>query len=515
MGKYRQQKDNIMDMQHKQTDDSLGLEKNIELKVVKPASILGRIFRIGMLVVMPIGLLAGGLAYKTILDASTPQIIPEKAIEKSTTVEVFEAVFADIRPTIEIYGQTVAGKQLNLRTNVSGEVVQVSANFKSGALVNAGELLFSIDPFTYEGALLTAKSRYDDTLTNIEELKLRSKSENIGLDTARDQLVAAEKDHVRGINLRQQGTITSKALDDKALVVTQRKQSVDLAENNLQAQVSQMKRLETSLKTIQYSIDKAQRDLDNTKIFAPFDAYVQNASLQIGQLASTNEQIAALIDRSKMDIVFTLSDSLYGRILAQDGTLIGRQVKLIWQAGSTVEQFTATIDRVAAQITASSGGIELFAQINDLENVATLRVGSFMTVQIPDRLFKNVLKVPEHVIYDGDTLYILEKSAVEIENEETENISTETLFETRLKAEKIKTVGYDGKFVLVTNLAADGLKASDVILKTKLSTAGDGVLVLTRTEAEAQRVERLKKSAEAKLEKDAEKADEAIAKAGE
>lgn len=493
-------------------DNELSLERNIQLKVVKPASMIGRIFRIFLLIILPFGLLIGAVVYKSILDANQPKIVAEKVTEKFATVDILSAQFTDVRPTVTVYGQTIAGKQLNLRTNVGGEVVQISDNFKSGALVNKDELLFSIDPFTYEGALLSAENNYADTLSNIEELKLRAKSEQTNLGTAKEQLAAAEKDYDRGVTLRAQGTITSKALDDKSLVVSQRKQAVDLSENNMRAQINQMKRYETALKNIQYSIDKAKRDVAHTKVYASFDAYVQNASLQIGQLAGTNEQVAILIDRDKMDIVFTLSDSLYGRILAQDGTLIGRKVNLIWQAGSTTRNFTATIDRVAAQITAASGGIELFAHIDNLENIATLRVGSFMTVEIPDRLFENVLRLPEHVVYDGDTIYLLENMAVKIDPEAVDAVddTAEPKFETRLQPVKVITVGYDGKFALLVN--ADELsmvKTGDVILQTKLSTAGEGVLVLTRDLAEKQRLERLAKATEDKAQAELDEAETA------
>lgn len=484
------------DADARQLSEELSLETNIKLPETKPSSVFGRIVRIFFVIFMPFALLAGGVGTMIYLNASKAKIEPEKIVEKSATVEVLSAKFVDIRPIVEVYGQTVAGKQLDLRANVGGEVVQISPNFKSGALVDEGELLFGVDPFNYQGALLSAQNNYADTLTNIEELKLSSKSEQINLGTANEQLVSAQKDYTRGVTLRQQGTITSKALDDKLLVVTQRKQTVELSENTIQAQLSQMKRYETGLKNIQWSIDKAQRDLDHTKVYATFDSYVQNGSLQIGQLVSTNEQVATLIDREKMDIVFTLSDSLYGRILAQDGTLIGREVKLTWQAGSTTQEFSATIDRVAAQITASSGGIELFARINNLHDIATLRVGSFMTVQIPDRMFKNVLRVPEHIIYEGDILYLLEKVQVKADEDVDVKIATTPKFETRLKPVKIETLGYDGKFVLVVNQADNNqIKDGDLILETKLSTAGDGVLVLSRELAEKQRLERQEKLA--------------------
>ena len=504
----------------KQLSDELSLETNIELPEIRSASVLGRIVRIFFIIFMPFALLAGGVGTMIYLNASKVKVEPEKIVEKSATVEVLNAKFADVRPIVEVYGQTVAGKQLNLRANVGGEVVQISPHFKSGALVDKGELLFSIDPFNYEGALLSAQNNYADTLTNIDELKLRSKSEQIGLGTAKEQLVLTQKDYERGVTLRKQGTITSKALDDKLLTVTQRKQAVELSENTIQAQLSQMKRLETGLKNIQYSIDKAQRDLDNTEIYATFDAYVQNANMQIGQLVGANEQVATLIDRSQMDIVFTLSDSLYGRILAQDGTLIGRDVNLIWQAGSTTQEFSATIDRVAAQITASSGGIELFARINNLQEIATLRVGSFMTVQIPDRLFESVLRVPEHIIFDGNLLYVVETLDVKIDEDaevkDGDEIA-ELKTETRLKPVPIKIIGYDGKFALVDNLADDvKISNDDVILATKLSTAGTDVLVVTRAEAERRFIERGEKLAEEQAQKAVDKEQDEIAeKAGD
>lgn len=513
-----------MNIANDHVNDEFSLENNIKLPIIKSATPMGRILRIFLLVFLPFVLLAIGAVTLVILNASKPKVEPKQIVEKSATVEVLTAQFADIRPIIEVYGQTVAGKQLNLRSNVGGEVVQISPHFKSGALVDKGELLFSIDPFNYEGALLSAQNNYADTLTNIDELKLREKSEEINLGTAKGQLISAQKDYDRGVILRKGGTITTKALDDKLLAVTQRKQVVELSENTIQAQLSQMKRYQTSLKTIQWSIDKAQRDLNHTKVYASFDAYVQNSNMQIGQLVGTNEQVATLIDRSQMDIVFTLSDSLYGRILAQDGTLIGREVKLVWQAGSTTQEFNATIDRVAAQITASSGGIELYAHIHDLENVATLRVGSFMTVQIPDQLFSHVLRVPEHIIYDGNLLYIVEtrdvkpdEDAEKVTDDEKQAAENAAKTETRLKPVPITIMGYDGKYALVSNQSNDvKINNDDMILATKLSTAGTDVLVVTRAEAERRFIERNEKLAQEQKQKAEDKAkDEAKSKVGE
>ena len=505
-----------MDMKNTNNDDQLDLNSSLQLPEYKPSSVGARIFRIIMLIVLPIILLGGGIGFKFLLDSGKPKAESKEIVEKPATVDVFKAKFVDIRPTVQVYGETVAGKQLTLRTNVGGEILQVSNNFKSGALVNKGELLFTIDPFNYEGALLTAQSRYNDSLTNIDELKVRTLSEKISLKTSKSLLNAAQKDYDRSVTLRKRGTITTKSLDDKSLQLTQRQQAVELSENNLQAQISQMQRLTTSLKTQQWSIDKAMKDLKNTKVYAPFDAYVQNSSMQVGQLTGTNEQVASLIDRNKMDIVFSLSDRVYGRILAQDGTLIGRKINLIWEAGSSTQKFTATIDRVAAQITASSGGIELYAKIDNVENLATLRVGSFMTVEIPDRNYKSVLRIPEHVVYDGNLIYLLEQrnvvekkaegKTIDEAKQKPQDTKAEPKTETRLIAVTINIVGYDGKNTLVRNADSQNIvKNGDVILNTKLSKAGVDILVITQAEAERLNQIRLEKLLKEKALADAKK----------
>lgn len=509
-------------------DDQINIHKMNPLKQANPNKLLGRIVRIAVVIITPIAILAGAASYVVFLNSNAPEVKADAPTEKPATVDILTANFGDTRPKITVYGQTIAGKQLNLRANVGGEVKQVSPNFKSGALVSKGELLFTIDPFAYEGALLNAQNRHAETLSNVDELKIRTRSEEINLETLKSQLNLAKKDYESGIKLRKRGTITVKALDDKQLVLTQRQQSVDLTQNNLQAQLSQMQRLKSSLQTLQWSIDKAKRDLENTKVYASFDSYVQNANVQLGQLTGTNEQVATLIDRNKMDIVFTLSDGVYGRILAQDGTLIGRKIKLIWQAGNVKQVFDATIDRVAAQITASSGGVELFAKIENLRDIATLRVGSFMSVEIPDVEYKNVLIVPEHILFDNNILYVLENKEVKPKevsletlpiDQNTEQDKTtdkdapaEVKFEYRLNPVQVKTVGYDGKFTLVTNIEAGAqITNGDILLSTKLSSAGKDVLVITHEQAQTLRDARLKKIQAEQKEKQEKIADDATA----
>ena len=75
---------------------------------------------------------------------------------------------------------------------------------------------------------------------------------------------------------------------------------------------------------------------------------------------------------------------------------------------------------------------------------------------VADKKFQDVFRLPGTSLYDGDTVYVIEKD--------------------RLVARKVKVVGGVGADLLV----GGGLKPGERVLATRISTPGDGVLVVER-----------------------------------
>ena len=63
---------------------------------------------------------------------------------------------------------------------------------------------------------------------------------------------------------------------------------------------------------------------------------------------------------------------------------------------------------MGAQIDTASGGVELFARIEDREAASSLRPGAFVEVHVPDRIYANVARVPETVLHPGNVVYGVE-----------------------------------------------------------------------------------------------------------
>ena len=91
--------------------------------------------------------------------------------ERTFTVNVVDAVQGTHRADITTYGQVMAARTLDLRTQVQGQVFEVSPNFVVGGEVSAGEVLVRIDPFAYDAAVLEAQAAIANAQLSLAEAR--------------------------------------------------------------------------------------------------------------------------------------------------------------------------------------------------------------------------------------------------------------------------------------------------------------------------------------------------------
>ena len=503
----------------------------------KPAFFMRLLISLGLVAAIAFG----ALYYFDFLNNSKPSVPRKAAKEQAATVDVLVVDFEDIQPTIRNFGQIIAGKQLPLSTSVSGRVNYISPNFKTGAIVQAGETLLKLDDFEYRGNLLSAKANLQDISFRATDIDNQVTSTEIAYKSTLSLYESAAQDYQGSIKLQKSGIISKQALDDKSASLIQQKQSLDQMSASLTNLKNQKLQLLATTEVQQYAVDKAMKDLANTEITAPFAAYIHNANLEVGQHIANNATIATLLDQQKIDVKFTLSDGQYGRIIAQDGTIIGRKIQAVWQIGQIEKVFEAVINRVNSEIVAASGGIDLYASIVNLETVEALRIGAFVKVLIPDQTYQQIIKIPEYMIYDNDVVYVVARATAKTETVDEAKVEadekpaggkrgegkptaeartegkrlegkrgegqaqakgqtqgqgerpnrgkkTEAELqenEKRLEPVKMQIVGYDGDQILIVNNAdsENPIEAGDALLQTRLTLAGKGVLVITSEES--------------------------------
>jgi membrane fusion protein (multidrug efflux system) len=171
-------------------------------------------------------------------------------------------------------------------------------------LVKAGDVLFTIDPQSYQIALSQADAALATARVNVEQLRVAYSTANAKLEAAKATLEIRQKEWDRASNLQKQGISAESALDDARLALQQAQSNVALEEQDVASATAALGG-DPDIKTDDHPAvraalaarDVAQRNLDKTTVVAPAAGIVsQVGSLNVGQFINTGATIATLVE---------------------------------------------------------------------------------------------------------------------------------------------------------------------------------------------------------------------------
>jgi RND family efflux transporter MFP subunit len=369
------------------------------------------------------------------------------------TVDTVVAKSGNYQPSMVVYGEVQAAKTVDLRSLVGGQIVNVSPNLLVGGRVEKGEVLFEVDKFNFETAMSGAKSTVIETRARVSENEALIAVEEARINSLREQLKLAQSDLKRIKQLKNRGSATERAVEERELIVSQRAQALEQSQLNLIVQKSRVEQLKAVLARAERGVVEAERNLQDTSLLAPMTGVIRENNAAVGRLISVNDMVVSMYRDDKLDVRFTLTDQRFGRIQSDKQGVIGREVEIIWVVGGEEFRYRATIERISAQITSDRGGVEVIASITDnIENNA-LRPGAFVEVIVPDKSFEGNYRIPETALYNNDTVY------VSIDGE--------------LAARNVKVLARDGDAIIVDGAIKDG----DIILVTRIAEISEGLKV--------------------------------------
>ena len=172
-----------------------------------------------------------------------------------------------------------------------------------------------------------------------------------------------------------------------------------------------------SSKRAQSSLELAKRDLRETVIYAPFGGFLANASFSRGQRIGTSERIVRLIEAKRLEVKFRISERNFSNLLVPKKEilsdnlatteLMGKKIQVRWSIGKRIFIYDAIIKRLGAEIDAAGGGIDVFAELLGIDLMTPLRPGAFVEVNIPSRLYRDVVKVPNSALVRDKIIYLI------------------------------------------------------------------------------------------------------------
>ena len=419
---------------------------------------MGRFFKVAV----PIALLAAAAIGSYRLWDTRPEVAAKPARELSRTVAAVTVEHRDIRPGMRLYGSIVAGREVDLRPLVAGRIIEVGDSFADGGILRAGDLIIAIDPFDAQADVAEFRARVAEAGARLDEIAADLVAAGRLLDHDREQTELARRDVERRERLQGTAASSVKSLDDARLALSQRRQQVierELMIDRLAAQADQQQAVHDRWRVF---LSRAKRDLTETRLTAPFDGYLVDTDAGIGKRVGLGDRIARLIDAGRLEARFHLSNSEYARLLAggDDDGYRGRAAEVLWRIGDAAFGFKAVIDRVDGRIDAQSGGVDLYARILGHGADGVLRPGAFIEVRIDDRLYRDVVRLPESALHEdgagGERVYVVVGN--------------------RLEARGVEVLLRDGGDILLRGSLVD----NERVVVTRLPEIGPGLLVSVR-----------------------------------
>ena len=201
----------------------------------------------------------------------------------------------------------IEGDIASISPKVSGYVTAV--NVVANQPVKAGDALVTLDNGDYrlvkeqaEAQIVTQKlalGRIDAQIAGARASLAQAEAQKTAYQAALTGAEVAEK-RAKQLNAKEVGTVAS--LDSATVALDQAQANLAGADANIVAArasiaVLQAQRAESEsgIRTLEIARDKAARDLGFTVLKAPYDGVVGNVSVQVGDLVSAGQRLAALV----------------------------------------------------------------------------------------------------------------------------------------------------------------------------------------------------------------------------
>lgn len=341
----------------------------------------------------------------------------EEDTQRPTRERVFSVRVETIAPTnivpeLSSFGEVRSRRTLDIRAPMAGTVVELASNFEEGGAVQMGQLLARINPADAATALEVAETDLLEAEADAVDAELSLALARDELEAARDQTALRTRALDRQNDLLARNVGTSAAVEEAELAVSTARQTVLARRQALQQSEARLAQTETLLTRRRIAVRDAQRQLDDTEIYAGFTGRLSDVAATTGGLVANNERLAQLVDPDALEVAFRVSTAQYTRLIDGDGKLITAPVKIRLDVLGADLEVPAQLTREGAAVAEGTTGRLLFANVDTPRG---LRPGDFVTVVAEEPELQRVVRLPASALgADRTILLVGEQERLEV-----------------------------------------------------------------------------------------------------
>lgn len=298
-----------------------------------------------------------------------PAIVP--------VVQVVTVGLHDLVPTAVVSGRLEPARKAELHFELAGQVE--ARPVEPGQSVQAGEALLLLSSGDYEDALADANAQLAQETRNIQR-------DRELLKIAKSNYALQKNDLDRLLKLGKDSLVSESRLDETRIKLLQ-----------LESQVAQLgssvASAESRLALKQAALNRAARNLERTRLSAPFAGTVNAVTAQVGDYVTPSQAVVELVDAASLDLYAEIRGNV-AQSLSQ-----GQIVPV------TVDNRQLPGEIIALQIDPDA---ETFTHALRVRiDGSQARPGQVAQVQLPLRTAQGVTAVPSTaVMFDEGSAYV-------------------------------------------------------------------------------------------------------------
>ena len=337
----------------------------------------------------------------------------------------------DLRLTVKSQGTVAPRTQTTLVPEISGRVLEVSPSLAAGGFFEAGDELLRIDPTDYRLQVVQAEAQI-----------------------AQAQLSLETEEAQAGVALREWESLGQGEAQ------------------RLLRRVPQIARARASLSSAQAALAQAKRNLEKTRIAAPFAGRVLRKNVDIGQYVTPGTPVAVIYAVDHAEIRLPLPDEELAYVdmpLSYRGGGAEQPqpaVRLETEFGQRRHVWTGRIVRTEGTIDPQTRMIHAIAQVPDPYGRGPdpqrppLAVGMFVEAEIQGRRMQDVVTLPRSALRGEDQVLVVDS-------------------ESRLRFRRVNVVRLERERVLIDS----GLQEGELVSLATLATVVDGMKVRVQADS--------------------------------
>lgn len=390
--------------------------------------------------VLPLGvLLCSALVYALLVfTKSAPKV--EKPAERGVlvTARTLEKGSSDV--VVRGNGTVQALQEVSIGAEVLGQVSWVSSNLIHGGFAKKNDELFRIESKDYELRVQAAQAEVARAEQELEVVK------------ANAAIAEEEWSFVQKLN---------KSEDEKSV-----------SRSALQMFKPQLKTAKAALASAQASLTQAELNLERTSVRAPFNSFVVEKNVELGQYVTAGQQAVKLLgtDAVEVFVPITASESRWLRRAMERNRSDSLSALVELLVDEDTIAWNGFVDRVLAEVDTRGRMHRAVVRVanpyfesgTEKKHVMPLSVGMFAGIKIDAGELENVFKIPRSALRSDRTVWLVDEN-------------------NRLQIREVSIARGDTDYVYV----GEGLKDGERLIVSPLSGAVEGLLLRVTLEDSA------------------------------